>query len=120
MFSRGYGERLSWIRDYFAGLERVYSRRDSAGSFLLVRPHALRYQVTGGVQLRLQWIFPSLKSVLDLALAQSLCTEEPVLRVCKNCGKIYDNPHARSEFCSVRCRNQYNVRAWRSRQRENV
>ena len=55
-----------------------------------------------------------------LALAQSLCTEEPVLRVCKNCGKIYYNPHARSEFCSVRCRNQYNVRAWRSRQRENV
>ena len=59
-------------------------------------------------------------SVLDLALAQSLCAEEPVLRVCKNCGKIYYNPHARSEFCSVRCRNQYNVRAWRSRQRENV
>ena len=119
MFSRGYGERLSWIRDYFAGLERVYSHRDSAGSSPLTRPHTLRYQVTGGVQPRLQWIFPSLESVLDLALAQSLCAEEPVLRICKNCGKIYYNPHARSEFCSVRCRNQYNVRAWRSRQREN-
>lgn len=120
VFSRGYGERLSWIRDYFAGLERVYSRRDSASSSPLTRPHTLRYQVTGGVQPRLQWVFPSLESVLDLALAQSLCAEEPVLRVCKNCGKIYYNPHARSEFCSVRCRNQYNVRAWRSRQRENV
>ena len=32
VFSRGYGERLSWIKDYFAGLERVYSRRDSASS----------------------------------------------------------------------------------------
>lgn len=119
VFSRGYGERLNWIKDYFSGLERVYSRRDSAGSSPLVRPHALRYQVTGGVQPRLQWIFPSLESVLDLALAQSLCAEEPVLRVCKNCGKIYYNPHVRSEFCSVRCRNQYNVRAWRSRRREN-
>lgn len=121
VFSRGYGERLSWIRDYFAGLERVYNHRDSAGSSPLTRPHTLRYQVTDdGVQPRLQWIFPSLESVLDLALAQSLCAEEPVLRVCKNCGKIYYNPHARSEFCSTRCRNQHNVRAWRSRQRENV
>ena len=98
----------------------MYSRRDSASSSPLTRPHILRYQVTSGVQPRLQWIFPSLESVLDLALAQSLCADEPVLRVCKNCSKIYYNPHARSEFCSVRCRNQYNVRAWRSRQRENV
>ena len=105
VFSRGYGERLSWIRDYFAGLERVYSRRDGAGSSPLTRPHTLRYQVTGGVQPRLQWIFPSLKSVLDLALAQSLCAEELVLRVCKNCGKIYYNPHARSEFCPLPVKN---------------
>ena len=62
VFSRGYGERLSWIRDYFAGLERVYNYRDSAGSSPLTRPHTLRYQVTGGVQPRLQWIFPSLYS----------------------------------------------------------
>lgn len=38
VFSRGYGERLSWIRDYFAGLERVYSRRNSASSSPLTGP----------------------------------------------------------------------------------
>ena len=109
------------VHEYSISLEQgeICNQKQSGRCWMFAALNTLRYQVTSGVQPKLQWIFPSLESVLNLALAQSLCAEEPVLRVCKNCGKIYYNPHARSEFCSVRCRNQYNVRAWRSRQREN-
>ena len=37
-------------------------------------------------------------------------------KVCKNCGKVYYNPHAKSEFCGTKCRNYYNVKAFREKQ----
>ena len=41
----------------------------------------------------------------------------PGAKVCKNCGKVYYNTHAKSEFCGARCRNYYNVKVFREREK---
>ncbi len=76
----------------------------------------LRYTVSAESKPKLQWIFPSLKSVIDMAMALCVTAEDMPLRMCKKCGTIYYNENARSEFCSGRCRNRWNV--YRSRGRK--
>ncbi|MBQ4538457.1 MAG: hypothetical protein II995_02490 [Oscillospiraceae bacterium] len=117
IFSPVYGERRQWLIDYFSSLNRRFEifYEDPAHADLPLR--TLRYGVVGGNPPKLGWIFPSLKSIMDMALAQCVSSPDTLLRVCKNCGEIYYNEHVRSEFCTARCRNQYNVRAFRSRQK---
>lgn len=117
IFSRAYGERKPWLVDYFCSLNRWFEifYENPAHTDLPLR--TLRYGVVGGNPPKLVWVFPSLKSIMDMALAQCVSSPDTLLRICKNCGEIYYNEHVRSEFCSTRCRNQYNVRAFRSRQK---
>lgn len=66
------------------------------------------------------WQVRSLQSVLRLSYAAMATRDKPGLRVCKNCGKVYYNSHAKSEFCSARCRNYYNVKVFRKRNSNDV
>ena len=61
-----------------------------------------------------------MQSVLKLSYAAMVTGEKPGLRICKNCGKVYYNGHAKSEFCGTKCRNYYNVKLFRNRDEDGV
>ncbi len=122
IFSASYGEDMEWFKSYFLRLYECFlacanSDRERRAAVLASEFHLKRlsYTVTAGSKPKLQWIFPSLKSVIDMAMALCVTAEDMPLRVCKKCGKVFYNENARSEFCSGRCRNQWNV--YRSRGR---
>lgn len=75
------------------------------------------YRLTSGQTPQLVWEVRSMQSVLRLAYAAMVTSEKSGLRVCKNCGKVYYNSHAKSEFCGARCRNYFNVRVFRQKER---
>jgi len=123
LFSRDYSEEKKWIKRYFLSLYDYFlacmdydRERRTVEIVSEYQVKRLRYTVTAEDKPTLQWIFPSLKSVIDMAMAQCVTSEIKPLRICKKCGEIYYNENARSEFCSGRCRNQWNV--YRSRGRK--
>ena len=77
----------------------------------------LNYRLTCGQTPQLIWQTKTLKEVLYLFYAALITDEKPTLKVCKNCGKVYYNPHAKSEFCGTKCRNYYNVKVFRNKER---
>ena len=79
----------------------------------------LNYRLTSGRMPQLVWDVRSMESVLRFAYASMITSPGTPLKVCKNCGKVYYNTHAKSEFCGARCRNYYNVKVFRSREKEN-
>ena len=78
----------------------------------------MNYRLTFGTPPQLVWEPENLLAVLKLSYALSVSDPASPLRICKNCREAYYNPNSRSEFCSVKCRNYYNVRAFRGRQKE--
>lgn len=76
---------------------------------------SLRFKLTSGLTPQLVWEADSLLNVLRLAYAALITDPMVPLKVCKNCGKVYYNPHAKSQFCGAKCRNYYNVKAFRAR-----
>lgn len=77
----------------------------------------LPYRLTAGRTPQLIWEIKSLESVLRLTYAALITAPSRSLKICKNCGRVYYNPRAKSEFCSTRCRNYYNVKMYRERER---
>ena len=51
----------------------------------------------------------AMKAIIDFAFAKAVTDKRKPLRYCKHCGKIFYAGDVRSEFCSPRCRNQFNV-----------
>lgn len=78
----------------------------------------MNYRLTFGTPPQLVWEPENLLAVLKLSYALSVSDSSNPLKICKRCGEAYYNPNSRSEFCSVKCRNHYNVRAFRERQKE--
>lgn len=72
-------------------------------------PCGIVYRLTASQSPQLVWQPDSLQSILRLAYSLAVTDPAQPLKVCKNCGKVYRNPHQKSEFCSVKCRNYYNV-----------
>lgn len=121
--SERYGEELSYFQECFVNLYRhftstygYYPRGPKTGLGLY---GTLNYRVTQGRTPQIIWGVDSLEAVLRLAYASLITSEKPALKVCKNCGKIYYNSHAKSEFCGAKCRNQYNVKMFRLREKKN-
>ncbi|MPN11898.1 hypothetical protein SDC9_159207 [bioreactor metagenome] len=117
---KGYGEELERFKAELQALYQhfVSTRVDAAVAFdeMPAISGILRYKLTAGATPQLIWDTGSLLNVLRLAYA-SLVTDPAIpLKVCKNCSKVYYNPHAKSEFCGTKCRNYYNVRAFRKRE----
>ena len=78
----------------------------------------MNYRLTFGTPPQLVWEPENLLAVLKLSYALLITDSASPLKICKHCGEAYYNPNSRSEFCSVKCRNHYNVRAFRGRQKE--
>ena len=122
MHSEKYGEALEAYQYEFRKLYRNFrsicnysEKRDSRLDTLY---GTLRFRLSSERIPHLVWEIDSLRTVLEFAYA-SMVTEDPMpLRCCKRCEKIYYNPHIRSEFCSTRCRNYYNVKMYRAREKE--
>lgn len=117
-----YGEELSYFQECFVKLYRHfastyghYPRGPKTGLGLY---GTLNYRLTQGRTPQIVWGVDSMEAVLRLAYASLITSEKPALKVCKNCGKIYYNSHAKSEFCGARCRNQYNVKIFRAKEKK--
>lgn len=113
-----YGEVLERYKTEFQALyQHFVSTRDEAAAFDTITAITgnLSYKLTSGQTPRLVWEADSLLNVLRLAYAAIVTDPTTPLKVCKNCGKVYYNPHAKSEFCGTKCRNYYNVKTFRER-----
>lgn len=78
-------------------------------------PSGLSYRLTAGSPPQMVWQPDDLIDVLRLAYGLAVADTVAPLKVCKNCGTVYYNPHQKSEFCSVKCRNYFNVKMFRSK-----
>ena len=55
------------------------------------------------------WDFNSLIQMVQMMFSFVLTDEDSPLRLCKNCGEAYIASRKGTEFCSPKCKNQYNV-----------
>ena len=119
--SQKYGDDLGQFQMTFIELYQHFctvrgEEYPAAGSKFLDLSGVLNYRLTCGQTPQLIWQTETLKEVLYLFYAALITDGKPTLKVCKNCGKVYYNPHAKSEFCGTKCRNYYNVKAFREKQ----
>jgi len=115
---KDYGEEIERFKTELQALyQHFLSTRDGAAAFDTIPAitGSLSYKLTSGQTPQLVWKMDSLQSVLHFAYAAIVTDPSAPLKLCKNCGKVYHNPHAKSEFCGVKCRNYYNVKAFRKK-----
>lgn len=120
--SQKYGEDLEGFQESFVEL---YQHFLSVRGELAATPNQkvldlsgeLKYRLTGGQSPQLVWQVESMKAVLHFTYAALITSDKPILKVCKNCGKVYYNTHVKSEFCGTKCRNYYNVKVFREREK---
>lgn len=116
-FSVGYCEQIAQIAEYITELYDVfdlpirYKNESEAVSFMLSDKLKtnIRYSISATDKIGIQYEFCSLIAVINFTLANLLATESSPLKVCKHCGTPFYSENKKSEFCSERCRNQYNV-----------
>lgn len=119
-----YGEPVDELNREFQKLyyHFLYTRADvpppEVPAVMLDLEGTLHYRLTGGLVPQLIWEAYSMYEVLRLSYAMLMTQEKPTLKVCKNCGKVYYNTHAKSEFCGTKCRNYYNVKVFRKRDKD--
>lgn len=125
--SRSYSEPLTWIATYISELYEIlllcekYKTEPDAFSFLLndKLKTNIRYSLTVTDKIQMQYEFNSLMAVLNFTMANLLSTEGLPLKICKHCGKAFIAENKRAEFCSERCRNQFNVYKSRAKAKRN-
>lgn len=116
-FSVGYCEQISQIAEYITELYDVldlsirYKNESEAISFLLndKLKTNIRYNLSATDKISIRYEFCSLIAVINFTLANLLAKESSPLKVCKHCETPFYSENKKSEFCSERCRNQYNV-----------
>ena len=64
------------------------------------------------------WDFHSLSLILQMMLSFMIADESPALKICKKCGKAFLPTRKNGEFCSARCKNQYNVYKTRAKKQQ--
>lgn len=115
--SRNYSEPITWIAEYIHELYEIlllsvkYKTEPDAVFFLLndrLKTN-IRYRLTVTDKIQMQYEFHSLMGVLNYTMANLLSAEGAPLKICKHCQKAFISRNKRSEFCSERCRNQFNV-----------
>ncbi len=116
-FSVGYCEQIAQIAEYITALYDVfdlsirYKNEKEAVSFMLndKLKSNIRYSLSATDRISIQYEFYSLIAVINFTLANLLAKESSPLKVCKHCETPFYSENKKSEFCSERCRNQYNV-----------
>ena len=66
------------------------------------------------------WDFYSLLLTIQTLFGFALTDESRPLRLCKHCGLAFIAGHPNAEFCSLRCKNQYNVYKFRSKNKRDA
>ena len=125
--SRHYSEPLTWIATYISKLYEIlllcekYKTEPDAIQFLLndKLKTNIRYSLTVKDKIQMHYEFNSLMAVLNFTMANLLSAEGSPLKICKHCGKAFISENKRTEFCSERCRNQFNVYKSRSKAKRN-
>lgn len=125
--SRNYSEPLTWIAEYIYELYDIfllsekYKNEPDAISFLLndKLKTNIRYSLTVTDKIQMHYEFNSLMAVLNFTMANLLSTKDSPLKTCKHCGKAFISENKRAEFCSERCRNQFNVYKSRAKVKRN-
>ena len=98
-----------------------YRTEPNAVSFLLndrLKTN-IRYRLTVTDRIQMQYEFHSLMGVLNFTMANLLSAEGSPLKICKHCQKAFISQNKRAEFCSERCRNQFNVYKSRAKAKRN-
>ncbi len=116
-FSVGYCEQIVQIAEYITDLYDVfdlsirYKNESEAVSFMLndKLKTNIRYSLSATDKISIQYEFCSLIAVINFTMANLLAAESRPLKICKHCGTPFYSENKRAEFCSERCRNQYNV-----------
>jgi len=115
--AKNYSEPIIWIAEYIHELYEVlllsvkYKAEPESVSFLLndrLKTN-IRYRLTVTDRIQMQYEFYSLIRVLNFTMANLLSAEGAPLKICKHCHKAFISQNKRAEFCSERCRNQFNV-----------
>ena len=125
--SKHYSEPLTWIATYISELYEIlllcdkYNTEPHAVSFLLndKLKTNIRYSLTVTDKIQMKYEFNSLMAVLNFTMANLLSAEDSPLKICKHCGKAFISENKRAEFCSERCRNQFNVYKSRAKAKQN-
>jgi hypothetical protein len=122
VFSRNYSERTDWFEGilkefymHFAAC-KAYEGTDNpalkdafADTISGFSEYGLGFRMGIDGKPTMIWDFNSLKMVIETIYAFLISAADTPLRMCKHCGKAFYAKHGRSEFCSGRCRNQFNV-----------
>lgn len=123
LFSPYYSEPLTWCIAFFSLLYShfeawfhqrgdyeidtdIAETRKIAGE---IGGRGIAFAVDSVSRPNLEWEFGSLRTLIELEYSLACADKAAPLKLCKHCGKPFYNTNARSEFCSPRCRNQWNV-----------
>ena len=125
--SKNYSEPITWIAENIHELYEVlllsvkYKTEPESVSFLLndrLKTN-IRYRLTVTDRIQMQYEFYSLNGVLNYTMANLLSADGSPLKICKHCHKAFISQNKRAEFCSERCRNQFNVYKSRAKAKRN-
>lgn len=125
--SKNYSEPITWIAEYIHELYEIlllsvkYRTEPNAVSFLLndrLKTN-IRYRLTVTDKIQMQYEFHSLMGILIYTMANLLSSDGSPLKICKHCQKAFISHNKRAEFCSERCRNQFNVYKSRAKSKKN-
>jgi hypothetical protein len=121
-FGKGYGEKFEWISGLFGEIYThfaaafYYDKTDDvavksiySGIVDAFKMYGLGFRVKMLDTPMLVWDFSSLKIAIETLYGFYLTDSDRPLRICKHCGKVFISRNSKAEFCTVPCRNQFNV-----------
>lgn len=136
VFSKFYGEPVAWTATMLLALYEHYCcgeemakpdlsekmARDLKRRLELKESLGLSMHISFKSAMHCSYEMDSLRALLLFTYSQAQCPADKQpspLKRCKRCGDIYYNENNRSEFCSTKCRNHYNVVVFRERHRSD-
>lgn len=125
--AKNYSEPITWIAEYIHELYEIlllsvkHKTEPDAVPFLLndrLKTN-IRYRLTVTDRIQMQYEFHSLMGVLNFTMANLLSADGAPLKICKHCQEAFISQNKQAEFCSERCRNQFNVYKSRAKAKRN-
>ena len=129
VFSNKYAEKFDWLMNafrywyvhlgacsYYDKTEEDIIRQLHVQTMQTFSMQGLSYRIKLVKTPTIVWEFPSLKAAIDALYSFYVTDPERPLRICKHCGKAFVAKNRRTEFCTVPCRNQFNV--YKSRRKQ--